>query len=98
MPDDATRTSDEVAFQSSRDLSELKVQVTDNKHAAIKVRIKSCCCDIVLLAQRIQKRDVQPYIPHFRDLKILKNKHRETNGLKTGVREDWPAQLKGSRH
>ncbi|TRX93490.1 hypothetical protein FHL15_005765 [Xylaria flabelliformis] len=51
MPDDAVEASHEVEFQSSCELSELRVQVAENKHLVIKVRVKSNYCDIILLLQ-----------------------------------------------
>ncbi|KAI1747821.1 heterokaryon incompatibility protein-domain-containing protein [Xylaria castorea] len=51
MPSDAVKASNEVEFQSSRELSELRVQLAENKHLVVKVRVKSYCCDIVLLVQ-----------------------------------------------
>ncbi|KAI1737986.1 heterokaryon incompatibility protein-domain-containing protein [Xylaria scruposa] len=51
MPDDAVNASNEVEFQSSRELSELSVQVAANKHLVVKIRVKFYCCDIVLIVQ-----------------------------------------------
>ncbi|RYC57487.1 hypothetical protein CHU98_g8725 [Xylaria longipes] len=51
MPDDAVKAFEEVEFQSSRDLSELRVQLPSERHLVAKVRVKTHCCDIILLVQ-----------------------------------------------
>ncbi|KAI1128714.1 HET-domain-containing protein [Nemania abortiva] len=51
MPDDAIRASKEVELQSSRELSEIRIQLVKDKYLVVKVRVKSSSCDIILLVQ-----------------------------------------------
>ncbi|KAI0197989.1 heterokaryon incompatibility protein-domain-containing protein [Astrocystis sublimbata] len=51
MPEDAAKALRVTAFQSSRNLSQLRVQLPTGRHLVAKVRVKTDCCDIVLLVQ-----------------------------------------------